>query len=66
MSDKKILVMEKHDDSRIFESLSMYPELTNATARLQQLQSVTNTNQCWILKEVQRQNVAVQEHVSSR
>ena len=66
MSDKKILVMEKHDDSRIFESLSMYPELTNATARLQQLQSVTNTNQCWILKEVQRQNVAVQEHASSR
>mgnify|MGYP004358771937 CR=1 FL=1 len=55
-------MMEKHDDSRIFESLSVYPELTDAIARLK---NVINTNRCWILKEVQQQNVTAREHVRS-
>ena len=66
MSDKKeILAMKKHDDSRIFESLSVYPELVNAARQLRSM-NMTNTNTCWLLKEVQKQKILAQEHLASQ
>tara|TARA_B100000405_G_scaffold266368_1_gene203784 strand:- start:317 stop:535 length:219 start_codon:yes stop_codon:yes gene_type:complete len=60
MSHKEILFMEKHNDSRIFESLSsLYPELANAALRLQSMNASKN-NQCWILKQVKDQSTADQ------
>ena len=66
MSDKKeFLAMPRHDDSRIFQSLSVYPELVDAANRLKSM-NITNSNTCWLLKQVHQQQAVVQQHVPSQ